>query len=415
MSSEAKTLDVAPYLLDADAGDGGIHVALAVLQALERKTSYATLKAVSGDGFKFVYDRGEVFEAMRDLSPTDFLRSVFALYKVKGAWHTNYALEELDTVLAQAIDAGWPVVTSNVLDTFTGYQIIFGIDRQDDVPRIALRGGLLSDDLETDASPKRPARWVPVDADWDGPVTSRARWGVNPVFIIEEVGAKKSPKNDDLLATAAEEGMRTYEAFELAYSTSGVDEAFAREPLAGRLAASGAEAWAVLLDEIKTRPPLQSSAFIWKINATMRRLAHDRRALAEFFQTHAKRVKTKGLKAQLSSLVETLNAIAGRADALRELVWHTATQSAATTDDIQSVLTSTRAVAYALPENETLHDELRAVGYDDRIFATQHGTAVIMDDDMRWFEVRKIVRELADIEADVEAALPRIASIAHND
>lgn len=404
--SERTVLDVAPFLLHPDAGDCGVYAVQSVLQALDRKASYHTLKAVSGDGFKFVYDRQDVFEPMRDLTPTDFVRDALAFYNVEGSWHGNLALEEVDKVLAESLEAGWPVITSNLLDTHTGYQIIFGIE-PGDVPRIAVRGGLLEADLEEDDSPKRPSRWVPIDALWDGPVSSRARWVSTPLFIIEDTGSKRAPKLVDRLEQAASAGNRACEVFEIPYGTTGLEDVYAAEPVAGRAAAHGAEAWAVLGEEIKSRPSLADTGFIWKVDTVMRRLAHDREALAEFFGKHAGRAKGR-TKAALSQLVETLEATVEGARELRALVWHREALEATTAEEMQSYLTSTRALAFPLGDTPGLGDELRERGYGDRIHEHTWGDAIMMEDNVRWLEVVRSVRELADLEAEIEATLPRL-------
>lgn len=408
----AITLDVPPFLLEPDATDCGIHALRSVLAALDRDVDYDTLKAVSGDGFKFAYDRGAIFEPMRDLTPTDFMRDGLACYGVRGAWQTSYTLEDLDALLPAALEKRHPVLTSNLLDASGGYQIIVGYE-PGDVPRIAVRGGLLASDLEEDPTPGRPPRWIPLDADWHGPVTSRARWGANPVFLIEHVDdagePSAQPSPDLVLRRAAEAGMRACEVFEIAYGTSGLEQDFASEPLAGRSAAHGAEAWAVFIEEIRQRPSLEHSAFIWKVDTVAARLAHDRDALARFFAACADRVdgSERGL---LTGLAADLRQLACDARDLRQLVWFDPSSAASSAEAVQDMLSSSRALAYPLPDDEGLVDALRAIGYDDRVAELTRGNAILMQDEMRWREVLRHVQRMADREANVEAALPRLAA-----
>ena len=51
-----RELDVPPFSFDSAAGDGGVEVLQAMLVSRGRACEYGTLKAVTGDGFKFLYD-----------------------------------------------------------------------------------------------------------------------------------------------------------------------------------------------------------------------------------------------------------------------------------------------------------------------------------------------------------------------
>lgn len=404
-------VELPPFLLDPDAGDCGIYALQALLVALGRHLDYDTLKAVSGDAFKLVFDTAPVLEPLRDLTPNDFIRDALAALGIRGAWHTGLSLDDLDRLLPAQLAAGFPVLTSHLLDT-TGYQLIVGYE-PGDVPRVAVRAGLTHDDLQLAA--QRPLRWTPLDADWHGPVSSRARWDINPVFIIDDAippdHPDANPPLPTLLRIATRTALRIAEVFEIPYGTSGLEHDLSEEPLAGRTAAHGAEAWAMLTDYVRQRPPLDRSPFIWQLDTLTRRLAHDRDALARFFDRCAEETSTPDTtRATLRTLAQTARDIACGARDLRQLVWLDDAAHATSAEDVQRLLTSTRALAYPLPAgDDELIEELARRGYDDRIAHLTQATAVLMQDDVRWIEVLRTVRRLADLEAEIDAAMPRLA------
>jgi len=65
--------DVPAFALNYDAGDMAMLALEACLCVLGKGSPAWWLAAVSGDAFKFVYDRGVVFEPMRDRVPLDIL------------------------------------------------------------------------------------------------------------------------------------------------------------------------------------------------------------------------------------------------------------------------------------------------------------------------------------------------------
>ncbi|PIW02265.1 MAG: hypothetical protein COW42_02370 [Deltaproteobacteria bacterium CG17_big_fil_post_rev_8_21_14_2_50_63_7] len=398
-----KTLDVRAFVSDEGAADNGAHALHKLLEFKGHSLPYSAIKAISGDGFKFVYDKAAVFEALRDLTPTDFFRDCLNFFGIQGAWHTGYGLAEVEPMLESAFAAGNPTITSNLDDSSLGYQLIVGY--QPGAPAaVAVRAARSAEELGEDP----PARWMAFDRDWDGPVTSRARWDLNPVFVIDSAGSTPTPKPAEQLQQAVDAGLRSFEPFEIAYATSGFDDAYATEPTAGRNACNGLEAWAALGDDIQNRPDLSSFAFTWKVDALAARLRHDRAALAEFFTVHAKH--QKGDKAQLlTSLSEVLTAIAEKAKTLRQLAWNQDTYHVQTPEDFQQLMASSRSLAYPVPEHRGFPELLRAVGYEDRMHTTSWGLAIFMDDEVRWQHVARIVDELGNDEADVENFLRRIA------
>lgn len=399
-----QTLDVGAFVAEDGAMDDGVHALHSLLRFKGRSTTYAALKAISGDGFKFIYDKADVSEAMRDLTPTDFIRDGLAFFGLTGSWQTGYTLDELGPILKGAIEAGNPVLTSNLADSSLGYQLIVGF-QEGTPPSVAVRAARNAEEVGG-SSPS--ARWMTLDNEWDGPVSSRARWALNPIFVIDSEGSAKAPKHSIQLQHALAAGLRVFESFEVAYATSGFDEAYANEPTAGRSASSGLEAWAALADDVRDRPDLADFAFIWKVDTVGSRLRHDRSALAEFFESHIKREKGDRAKV-LKSLSETLVDIARRAEELRTLVWNQATSHVQTPEDFQQLMASTRSIAYPVPEHRGFPERLREVGYEDRMHQTSWGKAIVMGDDVRWRHVARSVDDLGNLEADVETHLRRLS------
>lgn len=399
-----KTLEVGAFVSEEGATDNGAHALHKLLEFKGHTLPYSAVKALSGDGFKFVYDKAAVFEALRDLTPNDFIRDCLQFFGLSGTWHTGYGLAEVEPLLNAAFAAGNPIITSNLANTSLGYQLIVGFQKGSP-SSVAVRAARTAEEMTGD---EPPARWMAFDREWDGPVTSRARWDLNPIFVIDSDRGISTPKPAEQLKQAVDAGLKSFEPFEIAYATSGFDEAYATEPTAGRYASNGLEAWSAFAEDIQERPDLADFAFTWKADTLTARLRHDRAALAEFFAAHAKHEKGDRKKL-LGTLSEVLESIAAGANTLRKLVWNQDTFQVQTPEDFQQLMATTRSLAYPVPEHRGFPELLREVGYEDRMHDTSWGQAIFMDDEVRWQHVARAVDELANQEADVENFLQRLA------
>lgn len=405
--AEPKVLDVPTYEIDPDAGDLGVYVLTSLQEFFgnSKAADYPTLKAVSGDGFKFVYDEGEVYEAMQHLCPTDFIRDGLAFYGIEGSWETGLTLDEAWDRINSSLEQEWPVITSNLLGSQPGYQIILGAEEDEDERRIAVHGGRQPEDVDGDG---RTYRWQRFDREWDGPVSSRARWDLNPLFVIESVDLN-TRKREEELVEAVQAGLRVCEQFEIPYGTSGLDETYAAVPLAGRVAGHGADAWGRLVEDVADKPDLANFVFLWKLDIISRRLAHDRQSLAEFFMAHGKR-KRGDNAAALKDLSAVLEEIADGARELGEYAWYETPEDIATPEDFQQMMARSSALAYPVPQHRGFPDRLREMGYDDRMFNTVRGEAILMGDAVRWQSLARVVDRVADLDASIEMSLRRYQS-----
>lgn len=407
--AEPTFLDAPPFPLDPTCGDSGIYALESIAQTLGIKTDYPTLKALSGDAFKVVYGPGPVYEPMRDLTPNDFIRDALAFYGVSGRWLTGYTLDELWPQITASIESGWPVLTSNLQTSYHGYQLIVGV--HDDPERgrlVAIQGAHEPRDLQADKAPE--PRWQRFRFDWNGPVSSRARWAQNPIFLISENG--KSDKNTYASRTdhAINQALAAFEIFDIDYSTDGLepveDDGFT---YAGERAAHGLDAWPTLEDELRARPSLHDHFHIvWKVDALAQRLLHDRTHLVEFFTEHAKRLKGQRAK-DVEALTEHLAATRDAAATLAKLIWNRDTLNV-DVGAFQKLLANSSSLAYPLPHGDIhLPDNLTDMGYGDHLHDTPWGQALLMEAPVRWDTLILHVRSISDLEFDTEALLRKLS------
>jgi len=170
--------NVPAFKLNYDAGDMAILALEAVLKALDKPYPNWWLSSVYGETFKFVYDRGDVFEPMRDRVPLDIFGIACAAVGIEGRWIVNKSMKEVKKLVRNSLKQGMPVLAPYLAESYHGMTIITGIDENEN---LLLQVG--KEDLEK--GHEYVAQQIPNK--WNGPVPGPIIWADNPIFIIKEI------------------------------------------------------------------------------------------------------------------------------------------------------------------------------------------------------------------------------------
>lgn len=93
-----------------DAGGMAMLALEAALKAVGDERPAWWLAGASGDAFKFAYDRGNVFEPLRDRVPADTVTLACAAAGLRGRWLTGASMDEIRGLVRDAVHRGTPVL-----------------------------------------------------------------------------------------------------------------------------------------------------------------------------------------------------------------------------------------------------------------------------------------------------------------
>jgi len=251
--------------------------------------------------------------------------------------------------------------------------------------------------------------WLDWDRDWNGPLTGRARWDRNPVLIVESVDDHVTLSTPTFLNAALHTAVRVFEVFEVPFGTSDLEGSLTEEPLSGRVANNGLDAWTTLIEHASTSPETPSFAWLWKLRTLSQQVAFDRASVIPFFNAARDSVPVEA-HALLDKLLEQLRLISSAATNLAQRAWDEQTLGADSPAALQNALSSSHALAFALsPNNDDLIDALEAMGYADRLESMPWGLALMMFDRQRWRLLVRHVDELQHYETTLETTLRRLS------
>jgi hypothetical protein len=361
-----------PFPLDYDSGSMALHALHSSLDACGVSTSYQRLTGLSGTAFKFAYDSVEVFEPLRDLYPMDALtEAARALGFYDAQWITGEPIGAVKDIIKREIDGGRPVLAPFLKrDAYHGFFIVTGYDFDRDL--LYLQGA-----FEGDSSYVT----VAIPEVWDGPTVGPAGWATNPVFVIGE-----SKRIDQKTLKAGREPVdRAISAMKGGSMPYGLHpgEHVYMGPPGPREALYGFPAYDLLSHDIEHRDLIKRTdgevtldfAMIWRIDAQVGQLEHDRRS-ARFFSKLLSRELPDEKRSDIGAIMEGLEETANDAGALREFFWHVIVDTMTAGEVADYVRTST-SIVFRLPDVEPLVSELKAGGFE--IFKTVWGWLLVDD------------------------------------
>lgn len=371
LSSQLK--GIKPFPLDHDAGSMAVHALQSAVGPHFPRATYGYLVGISCAAFKFVYDSVEAYEPLRDASPVDVLTTAAnALGFPEAHWELGRPIDVVRELVRQEIDNGRPVIAPFLKpDAYHGFCIITGYDLEREI--FYLQGAFgQSGTVVT----------VPMSESWDGPTVSPAGWATNPIFII-------GPKSGEYLSSAEiakpmfEEGIRLMKGGTLAYGTHPGESRYISGSGA-REALYGLPAFDALSADVEHEPlvlgvdggQIVNFGFIWRIDAQVGQLEHDRRAAAEVMTTLTNSVPADKFR-EVRDGVREFERISEDARGLRKVFWCVIPDSLTTPGDVSRYISETPSMVFRVPEDERIQDQLRKDGYG--VFKTLWGWVAIDD------------------------------------
>lgn len=264
--------EVPAFLRSEDAGGMAMLALEAALRALGEDRPAWWLAGASGDAFKFVYDRGNVFEPLRDRAPVDAVSLACAAAGWRGRWMTGASMGEVRALVQEAVRRGAPVLAPFLGDRwYHGLVLIVGVDDARDAFLLQL--------ARNDPAATADYEVLPIPEGWSGPVPGPAAWADNPIFVIEErTGA---PGADTVFRRALALATEVHAGPPLPYANHpGADE-YSGPPLAGREALQGQAALEALREDV-AETEVAGFGLVWRMDAQLGQLAYDRSNAAAF-------------------------------------------------------------------------------------------------------------------------------------
>jgi hypothetical protein len=265
--------DIRSFPLDYDSGTMALHALQSAISAYGFSVSYQQVAGLSGAIFKFVYDGSESYEPLRDVYPVDVLTTASkSLGFSKARWEIGQPIDKVKDLIKEEIDGGRPVLVPFITnEPYHGFFIIAGYDF--DKNMVYLRGARQG---------TKDYAEVPIPDEWDGPTVSPAGWATNPIFIIGPNtggGIKRLRAEKRTL----ELGISLMRGGALPYGSHPGEQRYTAGGV-GRQATYGLPAYDLLSSDVENEPfvieidgeKTFNFGFIWRIDAQMGQLQHDR-------------------------------------------------------------------------------------------------------------------------------------------
>jgi hypothetical protein len=382
------------YSLDYLSGSMALHALDSVLRSQGVDRRYAYLVAMSGAVFKFVYDSTEAYEPLRDTCPLDLLRTAAVMNGFPNAhWETGLTLEGAKRVIKREIDAGRPLISPFLVpDAYHGLNIITGYDYEHNT--LSIQGAF---------DRRRPLE-IPMPESWDGPTLSPAGWATNPLFVLGRP-SRDTGKATIEYAGLLEAGIAVLEGGKVEYGVHDGERQYMQSP-GPHQAWYGLPAYPVLVGDIEDsdltvgrdgRSEL-NFGLIWRIDAMVGLLEHDRRAgsaLVEFLKGLVPEHRVPSLLA----LARSYEKSASEAAELRSIFWHQVPDSLTGPQDVLEYTDTSGSMIFALPQGDGLADSLRGRGW--AVYDTLWGSVLTEDSPDR--RLRAKIKAISLMSRDREA------------
>ncbi len=338
------------------------------------------LAGMSGDAFKFVYDRGAVFEPLRDRVPLDVLTLACRAAGWDGQWRCGLNAAQAAALVQASVQRGCPVITPFLGSKwYHGMVLIVGIDAAKGVYflRVARERG---NGHETVCIPER----------WDGPVPGPLAWADTPLFLLQ--GRLPPPGPDEALRAALGRAVELFEGAPLPYAAHPGAQRYSEPPLAGRAAFQGEAALHALKEEVAAGG-IVGFDLIWRIDAQLGQLRYDRGNAARCLRAMAEQHQASGPLQEAALHYEVTAQCAGQ---LQAAFWDKRLQQTAELRSLHAAIDGSASLVYAvghLPPGELA--TLRCMA---PVLETPWGPAAVIDAPQRRGSALELVDRIIERE-----------------
>ena len=379
------------FELDYDSGNMGLYALSSCLRACAAATPYSNITGFSRSAFKFVYDSTEAYEPLRDLYPIDALsEAAREIGFGECRWDTGKSIDEVKALVKQEIDQGRPLIAPFLKpDAYHGFFIITGYDYVENI--FYLQGAFSLDSGYVS---------MPVPASWDGPTASPGGWASNPIFVLGK-GRFAMGRPGVKERKSVRDAIRLYEGGTLEYGTHIGEFAYMAAP-GPHTAYYGFPAYDILSQDVSNAPLLVERegesvvnfGLLWRLDAQLGQLQHDRRHGAAYMKGMATELLTDQ-RMLLAEIVEDFGNLAEDVAALRKIFWDRVPEDAGT-DQIAKYIEEGNSIVFSIPAGEGIVSGLRARGHDT--YGTPWGPVVIADSPEKRLRAKLLVKTISSRE-----------------
>jgi len=392
---------VKPFPRDEDAGAMALHALASCLDAAGAGASYNRLISLSGSAFTFVYDSTEAYEPLRDLFPTDVLKtSARAAGFPDAHWEMDRPIEAVKAIVKREIDSGRAVVAPFLKnDAYNGFFVITGYDFSRGIFKLQ---GALGDSAYAE---------VPIPASWSGPTASPMGWAANPVFVIGDRGPGQAA--GDLDKRMVETGMEVLRGGKLTYGLTPGELPYLESP-GPHEAWYGIPAYRLLSLDVATRPLVikrdgveaVNFGLLWRLDSQLGQLQQNRRYAAMALDFLSSRV-SGGKSTEVLVLSDNVTKTTVDARDLKEIFGDRIPFEINAADAVVKYVRGSKSMVFSLAGRDGLLEEVRTLGI--KAFRSPWGPVVLDDSPAKRLRARLLVKSL---EARDRASLRALGEIA---
>ena len=354
-----------------------MHALESCLKFQGQESNYWWLAGVSGDAFKFIYDRDDVREPMRDLVPIDTVSLACSSMGWEGKWYVDEKIENVVDRVKRSLKKNYPILTSNLgSQWYHGANIITGINEESN--EFFLQIG------RVDLTKSYGYEKIPIPKKWDGPVPGPIIWADNPIFIFEKRIEK--PNEEKTVTNSLKQALDIYNKKTLSYKDHPGAQNYSTPSLKGKVVNQGLNAFIELREEVTNS--VITWPIIWRITTQCGQLSYDRSNVTKFLKTIVKKYSQFSSLEKISDLYnETMN----NANALKKSYWDDRLRGI---DDLEKLLEemyNSQSFVYNISRLGT--DKVNQIRNKFIVMDTLWGPAVILDSPKR----RNYSLEMIDI------------------
>ena len=373
---------VSSFHLNWDAGDMYMNALESCLKFIGQECAYWWLAGVSGDAFKFIYDKDDVREPMRDRVPIDTVSLACSAMGWRGIWCVDEKIEIVINHIKESLKQNIPVLTTNLVHKwYHGANIITGIDDKD--KKFFLQIG--REDVLKPYSYEK----IPIPESWDGPIPGPITWANNPIFLLKEI--VNVPGEEKIISKSLTQAVELQNIKSLPYKDHPGAQKYSTPLLTGKTARCGRSAFKELKDEIMHS--VITWPVIWRITTQCGQLSYDRSNAAKFLKTFASKYPQYSNLDKISDLFnETMN----NANTLKKSYWDDRLNHINNPETFLKEMYGSYSFVYNISSLEG--DKLKQFRKILPVMETLWGPAVILDSSTRRMYNLKLINAIINAE-----------------
>ncbi|MFX1573687.1 MAG: hypothetical protein ACFFB0_13135 [Promethearchaeota archaeon] len=374
--------DVPIFHLNWDAGDMLMLALESCLKYLDQNVNSWWLAGISGDAFKFMYDKKDVREPMRDRVPIDTVSLACSSLGWEGKWYINETIDKVRNRIKHSLEQGYPVITSNLgTRWYHGANIITGIN--EDTNELFLQIG------HEDISKSYNYKKIHIPEKWDGPVPGSIIWADNPIFILKNKTSQ--PEEEKIIVESIARVIDIYQGESLPYKDHVGAQKYSTPLLKGKTVNKGITAFNELKDEIKNSEI--TWPVIWSITTQCGQLLYDRSNASKFLKKAAEKYSQYFMLAKIADYYEE---IINAANLLKQSYWDERLNKITKIEELVVKLKKGKSFVYNI--SNLKRDDINQLCRILPIMETLWGFTVILDNPRR----RNYNLDLVDLIIDRE-------------